>query len=928
MKETIVNKIYSIVSMYPDTCAVIDNGKKYSYKNIWKLSGLVAEKLLSSEVDHDTIIGLEYEKSAEYIASIIGVWRAGVAFAPLSKKHPRARQKRACQLANIEIVLSTIIHKDEIEDIELSDTESELAYVFFTSGSSGEPKAVAVTHKGIIALVESQIPSFDLSVGKRSLLYLDIVFDASLSDILTSLCSGATLVIESGLGDIRHLINILDQRRITTFDIPPSLLALLDINSMPDCLETLIVGGEPSSPDLLCVWAQKFKVVSVYGPTEATICSSLQLIDPFDWKYPLLGQPIQGTFFSVRDEDANTTNLAGELWIGGLGVACGYLGAPNLTKQKFVIKNNIRWFRTGDLVRKDGDDYIFLGRIDRQIKVRGKLVSPEEVEACLLQLPSVNQAVVTLQKNVLIAYLQGIEINIEKHLRNNLPVWMRPVKVYWVETLPRLDSGKVNFSALPEIQQQSSSSTNENLTDALLILFKEVLAVSSVGLDDNFFDLGGDSIAVMSLIIKIESYGYRLSVEDIYSNPTVRALANEMPLPDSRECTELNSDINWKPRFELPAVKYKTDIDNILITGATGFLGIQVVFQIIKQTKANIHCLVRGSSNEEASERFFSTLNSRSIVLDTSRIFVYAGDIEKSQLGLDENLYNELGYLVDTVVHCAAKVNMVSNYDVLYRSNVLGTRHLLDFSAYKRIKKFWYASTLSVFVSADPLPQVCLETDDLNYSERVYGGYAQSKWVAEKMVREASAYLPNISITRLGLLVGDQLTCALPDNDLLSFFIRIIDKLKSIPREIASLTMDLTPVDYAAAAMVNASINNAKTIHVANPLAVSGQMLIDAFECLDTSIAIVTKEKWLQSLSLIDDNHEQTAVILGLNRAFKLDNKDLKNIDIFAATDTTFDLTELKKIVSSVDCICPKISIKTLKKMIVRVLDQDRGNTI
>ena len=918
---SIIDKLQLVISKSPKALAVIDNSTKYSYSDIWTMSGRVAEHLLSKGIKKGSVVGLDFYKSAEYIAAIFGVWRVGAAFVPIAKGQPDTRLKKTSKVTKIDIIISQIPDKvSEISDNDCLDVtlfDTDLAYVFFTSGSTGEPKAVGIEHSGLVPLINAQIPAFELCPSKRVLFYLDISFDASISDILTCLCSGATLVIESNLDDITSLHSVLNEKQITTFDIPPSLLSLLDIDRIPVHLETLIIGGEPSNPKLLCKWAEKLRVVNVYGPTESTICSSLQLVDPKNWTRPLLGKAINGTEFSVRNKDSHELTAKGELWISGRGLARGYLGSPSLTDKKFITENGVRWYKTGDMVFNDGDDFVFLGRIDRQLKVRGRLVSPEEIEACLLSSTSINQAAVVLEQSYLIAYLVGSPSDVSELIKDNLPLWMQPSRVYWVNELPRLNNGKINFSALPKVNKLKAKLNYRRFEELLLNLFSETLELSNVGLDDDFFDLGGDSIALMSLIVAIESHGYSLSAEDIYANPTVRTLAIAEPIAKGRRCDELKQDTYWKPQESLKSQKSNdTEIKEILITGATGFLGAEVIVELLAQTEANIHCLIRANSNEEAYTRLKDLFKCRDLIFDEGRLFTYAGDIQDTLLGLGQEQYSALSSLVDTVIHCAAQVNMLFDYSLLYEPNVLGTKNVLNFSGNKLQKTFWYTSTLSVFVAAQPLSKICLEDDTLKNTELVYGGYAQSKWVSERMVRNAKAFIPQTHIARFGLLTGKLDTGKLPDNDLLTLFIRAIKTVKCIPQKLAPLMMDSTPVDYAAKVMVAAFINKADTVHIVNPWPVSGQMLIEAFQEYDASIQTVSLDTWLNRLSNLKLDHEASAAILGLSRLFKKDNCSINPIDLFAATGTKFDQRRLSEKVNPSLMNCSKPSLDSLIKCI------------
>ena len=360
-------------------------------------------------------------KSAEYVTALLACWMAGAAFVPVDPGLPAERRRFILRTADPKVLIAA--HEDpdaaslaipvscarphpiprlrarEGLEAEVDRTQtippSRLAYVFFTSGSTGEPKGVMVEHRGLLPMLDRQIEVFGLGIGKRVLFLLSTMFDASVSDIGTALLSGATLVIasEHRLRPLSMLTETLRTERITHVDIAPSLLAALDAEcTLPD-LECAVVGGEPMPADAARAWSQRLRLVNVYGPTEATVCASLCLIGP-DWERPLIGDPIPGTSCAVIDSEGRSSSR-GELLILGDGLARGYLKQPELTGARFIRFGADRAYRTGDLVEIDSHGrLVFLGRTDRQIKIRGQLVAPEETEAHLAQLPGVARAAV------------------------------------------------------------------------------------------------------------------------------------------------------------------------------------------------------------------------------------------------------------------------------------------------------------------------------------------------------------------------------------------------------------------------------------------------------------------------------------------------------------------------------------------------------
>ncbi len=363
---------------------------------------------------------------------------------------------------------------------------ARLAYVIYTSGSTGTPKGVLIEHRGIVNLLDAQVPLFGLRPGSRALFYLSTSFDASISDVGTALLSGATLCIEppERLRPGPDLIELLRIRQITHVDIPPAVLPLLDPETLPACLETVIIGGEPCPPEVVRRWARRVRVVNVYGPTEATVCTSLCLCDPNTWDAPLLGRPIPNVAYRILDESgvAVPQGTPGELCIGGFGLARGYLNRPELSARKFIVHEGERLYRTGDKValRSDGE-YQFLGRVDRQVKIRGLLIEPEEIEAQLLTHPQIQQAAVVKRPlgrqshkglTAFVVARRGSSTpsvqGLRQHLARSLPRWMLPQRFEFLSRLPLNAHGKVDLANLAMRELSSPSDVSSSLTgDAL-----------------------------------------------------------------------------------------------------------------------------------------------------------------------------------------------------------------------------------------------------------------------------------------------------------------------------------------------------------------------------------------------------------------------------------------------------------------------------
>jgi len=442
-------------------------GGSLSYAELWQRVERVAGALPS-----DRLIGLHFSKSADYVIALLACWWAGSAFLPLDRNLPQVRLQAYREAARPDLEISELPEGDPqnsaFGQLALNCPTSavgrrqadstpascrgqfmaqsgerlfrcaELAYIICTSGSTGTPKAVEITHAGLVPMLEDQIAAFDLGPGKRMLWLLSIQFDASLSDLGTALLSGATLVLPPAAGCLPEWLADL---RITHLDIPPALLHRYQPEEFPECLETLVAGGEPSDPERLKAWARRYRLISVYGPTEATICTSLRQVDQ-SWDGPRLGKTLGDMEHRLHGE---------ELLIGGSGLFRGYRQRPDLSEAACLWLEGRRYYRSGDRVEATGDgDFRFLGRLDRQVKIRGHRIELEEVENACRQLEGITRCAATVQDGELVLFYAGARepADLRAELAERLPAWMLPTRLQPLQALPETPSGKPDVRVL------------------------------------------------------------------------------------------------------------------------------------------------------------------------------------------------------------------------------------------------------------------------------------------------------------------------------------------------------------------------------------------------------------------------------------------------------------------------------------------------
>lgn len=581
----------------PGAIALQTPTSQLTYEQLEMRSSQLAHLLRTSGAAAESRVGVMLDRSPALIATILGVMKAGSAYVPLDPHEPTSRLKAIMNDAGLTSLVTqrdfkaylpahpaSVLFLDDLDhDLEgvpsASSIEAggldDLAYMIYTSGSTGAPKGVLVPHRGIVNLAASQIPVFDLTPTSRVLQFAAPTFDASVSEIVTTLLAGATLVVVPSTdprnGDVRRLLRDFE---ITTVTLPPSLLAVLEPADFP-ALRVVVSAGEACTPDLAARWGTGRRLVNAYGPTEATVCATMAIQDP-DAAEVSIGSPVLDTRVYLVDPQGRVLEgegQEGELWVSGPGVGLGYNNLPELTSEKFLAdpfdpSNRYRVYRTGDVARRlPGGALSFIGRVDGQIKLRGFRIEPGEVESLLGHYPGVRQAHVVKRADPhgndrLVAYLvtDGRDVSSEavrRFCNALLSNYMIPSAFHCLERFPLTTSGKIDDRALPEpdfsairadIPYAAPSTAMEGLVSDI---WEAVVGVTPIGIDDNFFDVGGHSLMatrVVSLLRQRLGLDVPLSVV-LTVEPTVRQTARileeyQLSHADPRELEVLLAEID------------------------------------------------------------------------------------------------------------------------------------------------------------------------------------------------------------------------------------------------------------------------------------------------------------------------------------------------------------------------------------------------
>ena len=558
----------------PDDVALLFGTERLTYSELNEYANRVARYLKTAGVQNGELVGLFVSRSLRMVVGVLGILKAGAAYVPLDEKYPAERisfmlrdsnarlllteERLFAQLANYEGRKIDVDREwDQIAqcsgaDLDHSITNEQPAYVIYTSGSTGEPKGVVVSHRSVVNVLNSTLAQTSLNAMDTMLAVSTLSFDIAVTEIFLPLIVGGQVVIASRevAADAMELARLVTTSKATVMQATPATWRMLiDTGWTGSSQLKVLSAGEAFDRRLADqLLASCAEVWNLYGPTETTIYSGVVQVTAAKGPVPI-GPPVANTSFYVLDQFMNPVPIGiyGELYVGGEGLAHGYLNRAELTAEKFVPdpfgnEPGARLYRTGDLVRYREDGKLeFGGRMDHQVKVRGFRIELGEVEAVLSRHESVRAAVVTAQEvrpgeQRLVAYVVGERLLSASEWRTflieRLPEYMIPALFISLETLPLLPNGKVNRRALPvpdssrpELRREFAPP--ENPTQARLVeLWMNVLSLDRVGIHDDFFELGGDSILATRLVSRVRrAFGVELQLRELFWKPTVSELA-------------------------------------------------------------------------------------------------------------------------------------------------------------------------------------------------------------------------------------------------------------------------------------------------------------------------------------------------------------------------------------------------------------------
>jgi amino acid adenylation domain-containing protein/thioester reductase-like protein len=881
----------------PDAPAVIDAGTELTYAALDRRSERLADRLRELGLGPDRVAGIYMDRCAEYVIAMLAALKAGGAFLPLEPAYPESLLGQVLEDSRPVAIISRghfarrlpegerILHPDTGREGDGGTGGSpppspeNLAFVSYSSGTTGRPKGIANPHR---AAVGSYLWRFreisDNRPGDRVGCNVFFIWEA-----LRPLLRGAATVAipDDVIYDPPALVRFLEEYRITETLMTPSLLEAVlnacgaEVTRRLAGLRTLWLNGEVVTRALArraLALLPETRLLNVYSISETheVAAGDLRKLAEAGSTYCPVGRPLDPDRTYILDEDRNPVpdGEPGELWVGGRCLAREYVNRPEITAERFVpdpFAGEGRMYRTGDRARRLPDGALeILGRVDFMVKIRGYSVELGAVESAIEELLAVEGCVVVAEGGEgedkrLVAYLlpasgeeragrhSGWEIDtagrspeIRRILQERLPHYMIPAVYVELEELPLQEtSGKVNRRRLPPPpprtnpapgvpERLSAAASRREREAALARIWEEVIGLEpgDVRPADNFFDVGGHSLAAAEMLTRVEgASSVRISMPRFLAHPTVAGLCDALEGREPRRPQrrpDLRSEGRLEPEIapEGPAGDLSLrDARSILLTGATGYLGAFLLDALLRETRAEIRCLVRPREGSPPLAPLRENLARYGLWSPEAaqRITPVPGDLSNPRLGLPEEEFDALARGTDLILHAAARVNLVYPYPELKPANVDGTREVLRLACRHRAKPLHYVSTNGIFPAGTGR---CREDADLPaLAGTQEDGYGQTKWVSEMLVRQARERGLPANVYRPGNISGHSESGSSNPRDFLTALIAESIRMGRAPVA-EDWRVEMTPVDFVSDAIVRLAGDPETaggTFHLANP---------------------------------------------------------------------------------------------------------------
>lgn len=877
-------------------------------------------------------------RSLETIVAMYAVLKAGGAFLNVDPTYPVDRTKYYIESSRSQYVLTQKELKDRVKEIpncieidldnniyqenkdrpKVNIKMEDLSYIIYTSGSTGVPKGVMLNQVGLTNMAKAMTKALDyLHDGKvHTLLSVTSTpFDIFVYEIIVSLTHGQRIVMANNAEhrNPKLLEKLMEKYNTDVMTVTPSLMKIVydnrSENSPLRLVKNMVFGGEPLPEKFvkdLKALADDITVFNIYGPSEITVLSNVQNLN--GEPEITTGPPIMNTQIHILDKNLNRVpiGVVGEIYISGIQVGVGYLGKEELTNQKF-LKNKFgkgRMYKSGDIGRWTFEGKIqCLGRIDHQIKLRGLRIELGEIENKMEQYPGVSAAIVNKitinDKDSLCGYYvtDGTsnisELEIKSYLKKYLPQYMVPSYIVHLEKMPYTINRKIDRKALPmpNIEEENFKEEEPDKYDndelKLLQIWKNILHLDKINLNDNFFDIGGDSISAIKMQIEALKYNFNFEYADIFKYPTIKELASKKRYNKNNniqkyDYSEINKILKRNNLENLKKIQ-KYNVKDVLLIGGTGYLGIHILYEYLKYENGKIYCLVRRKNNEEPLIRLQQKIafyfGNDYYEKNKDRIQVVEGDIVEENLAINSKDYKMLKNNITTVINAGALVKHFGISKLFNDINVKGTENVVEFCK-KENKRLIHISTISVSGNGEKEETVEETTENINskkifkesdlyIGQNISGIYTITKFEAEKIVLKAIKSGLNAQILRMGNITNRYSDGVFQQNVEENAFAKRLKsfiELGMFPQYLLDHAIELGPVDLCAEAVIKILEydSNCNVLHIYNSKLLPIKLLVNTMKELGINIEAVDDETMSRKLKEILNDNFKKEILSGI----------------------------------------------------------------
>lgn len=793
MAETsIAAQFAAMVQARPGHPALIFESRQTSYRELAEWSDRIAAGL-ARQVAPGSRIGLSLQKSDGLVATVLAILKLGCAYVPLDPSYPPERLRFFVENSAVRYVVADAVSREALSGMGLAHLDfidplavataptaplppvapEALAYIIHTSGSTGQPKGVMIEQRTVVRMALASAPALDFGEDSIGSLIASMNFDASVLEYSLCLLTGRILAIipEAARKDPVALHRTLRDYGVTHAMLSPVVLQNLPREPLP-ALRMIGFGGDVIDEPTADWWSRQTRLFSLYGPTETTVMASLGQILP-GANPRIIGKPLAGyrLYLLNRYRQPVPQGTVGEICIGGEGLARGYLNRDDLTLERFILdpfggSPYAQIYLTGDLGRYLPDGTIeFFGRNDAQIKLRGFRIELGEIETALGTFPELRQVACATKGEGDNRYLAAYYIAdrdldedaMRQHLARLLPDYMIPAFFVRLDALPASPSGKIDRKALPAMAGKvSANPPRPGLEQQIAEIWEDILRFRGVGRDESFFRVGGNSLLAVRMQAEVRKrLGLEFAMGEFYGAPTIEALAAGHKISHIQQAIA-DAQAGIAIAHHAPRLMELTRPRSVLLTGATGFLGIFLLAELTRQVET-VECLLRCRDEAAGLETLRKQLETAELTADLARVRIIPGDLALPGLGLTVAIRQRLTTEVDAILHCGAFVHHLHNYAMMKAANVDSTLTLLELALTGQQKPFCFVSTLSVASALDGV--TCAAEAILPNPPVVDSGYLLTKWVGEQLVAQCAARygLPAV-IARPGNITGDSTT--------------------------------------------------------------------------------------------------------------------------------------------------------------------------